>query len=420
MIPFGAKMTPTFEQSLQNYADILIKIGLNLRSGQRLIVNAPVEAATLVHKITISAYQAGCRYVDVIYRDDQIRLARHQYAPRDSFEEFPAYMMDGLLQHTQNGGAYLRITGEDPDLLKGQDPNLVALAERTTRVHMKPVYELLHHNVFNWAIAGYPAPSWARVVFPGKSPQEQEQLLWDALFKVCRLDQPDPVAAWQEHIAELGARHRYLTERQYHALHFNSPGTDLTIGLSERHIWLGGSIKSENGIDFVPNLPTEEVFTMPHRQRIDGQVTATKPLSYTGSLIEGFSLTFVGGRVTSLHAKRGEETLRKMIEMDEGMSSLGEVALVPYSSPVSQSGMLFFNTLLDENAASHIALGSGFNFCLQGGEKASEEEYARRGGNTSLGHTDFMIGSAEMDIDGLLPGGGREPVMRQGEWAFQP
>jgi aminopeptidase len=413
-------MIQTFEQSLQQYANIINRIGLNLKSGQRLIVTAPVQSTPLVQKVAASAYQAGCRYVDVIYLDELVKLARHQYAPRDSFEEYPVYIAEGILQHIRDGGAYLRITGENPDLLKGQDPDLVALAERTARVHMKPFYELLHHNGFNWAIAGYPTPSWAQMVFPGKTPQEQEQLLWSALFKVCRIDQPDPVAAWQSHIAGLVARRDYLTNRQYQALHLTAPGTDLTVGLSERHRWMGGSIHSETGIDFVPNLPTEEVFTMPHRQHIDGQVTASKPLSYTGSLIEDFSLTFANGRLTSLRAKHGEETLRKMIELDEGMASLGEVALVPHSSPVSLSGMLFFNTLFDENAACHLALGSGFHFCLQDGETVTEQEYAERGGNTSLGHTDFMIGSAEMDIDGLLHGGGREPVMRQGEWAFQP
>ncbi|OGO33781.1 MAG: peptidase M29 [Chloroflexi bacterium RBG_16_57_11] len=412
-------MAQNFEDSLQKYADIIVRIGLNLRVGQSLMVTAPVQSASLVQKIAASAYQAGCRYVDVMYLDELVKLARHKHAPRDSFEEYPTYLSEGILQHTKNGGAYLRITGEDPDLLNGQDPDLVALAERTARVHLKPFYELLHHNGFNWAIAGYPSLSWARAVFPGKSHEEQEQLLWDALFKVCRIDQPDPIAAWQSHIAGLVDRREYLTQRQYQALHLIAPDTDLTIGLSERHRWMGGSIRSETGIDFVPNLPTEEVFTMPHRQRIDGQVTATKPLSYSGSLIEDFCLTFSEGRVTSLRARRGEETLRKMIELDGGMASLGEVALVSHSSPVSQSGMLFFNTLLDENAACHIALGSGFHFCLQDGESVSEEEYARRGGNTSLGHTDFMIGSAEIDVDGLLPDGVCEPVMRHGEWAFQ-
>lgn len=414
-------MTPVnFEQSLQKYADIVVKIGLNLKAGQRLMINAPIQSASLVQKIAASAYQAGCRYVDVLYRDELIKLARHQYAPRDSFEEFPIYLTDGILQHTQNGGAYLQITGENPDLLKGQDPELIALAERTNRVHMKPVYDLLHRNGFNWAIAGYPTASWASKVFPDATPEAQEDQLWKALFQVCRVHQPDPVAAWQQHIADLRARCNYLTGQQYQALHLTAPGTDLTIGLAERHRWMGGSIQSENGIDFVPNLPTEEVFTLPHRQHINGHVTASKPLSYSGSLIEGFSLTFSAGRITSIQAERGEETLRKMIEIDEGMSSLGEVALVPHSSPVSQSGMLFFNTLLDENAACHIALGSGLNFCLENGENLTEEEYVARGGNTSLGHTDFMIGSAEMDIDGLLSSGQHEPVMRLGEWAFHP
>lgn len=413
-------MNPSFEQSLQNYADIVVKIGLNLKAGQRLIINAPVQSAPLVQKIAASAYQTGCRYVDVMYRDEQVKLARHQFAPRDSFEEFPVYMSDGVLKHTQNGDAYLQITGEDPDLLKDQDPKLIALADRTSRLHMKPVNDLLHRNGFNWVIAGFPTPSWASKVFPQEAPEAQVDLLWASLFQVCRVDRADPVRAWQQHIADLRARCNYLTGRQYQALHLTAPGTDLTVGLAERHRWVGGSIQSESGIDFVPNLPTEEVFTLPHRQRINGKVTASKPLSYSGSLIEGFGLTFSDGRVTDLHAERGEETLRKMLELDAGMGSLGEMALVPHSSPVSQSGILFFNTLLDENAACHIALGSGLNFCLQDGENLSEEEYAARGGNTSLGHTDFMIGSAEMDIDGLLPGGKREAVMRQGEWAFQP
>ena len=409
-----------FDQHLQKYAEIAVKIGLNLKDGQRLIVNAPVQSAKLAQLIAASAYQTGCRFVDVLYRDEQVKLARHRYAPRDSFDEFPTYITDGILQHTQKGGAYLQITGEDPDLLRGQDPDLVALAERTQRLHMKPVYDLLHRNGFNWAIIGYPTPSWASKVFPDETPEQQEQCLWEALFKVCRVDQADPVAAWQQHIADLRARCNYLTGRQYQALHLTAPGTDLIIGLAERHRWMGGSIQSESGIDFVPNLPTEEVFTLPHRQRIDGHVSASKPLSYSGTLIDGFSLTFSNGRVTSLHAERGEETLRKMVQIDEGMSSLGEVALVPHSSPVSQSGMLFYNTLLDENAACHVALGSGLNFCLEDGENLSEEEYLARGGNPSLGHTDFMIGSDEMDIDGVLPGGQREPVMRQGEWAFRP
>ena len=413
-------MIPNFDQLLQKYADIVVRVGLNLQAGQRLIIMAPVQSAPLVQKIIASAYQAGCRFVDVQYRDELVRLARHQYAPRDFFEEYPAYIAEGILKHTQNGDAYVQITGENPDLLKDQDPELIALAERTARLHMKPVYDLLHRNGFNWVIVGFPTPAWASKVFPSTAPADRDDQLWAALFQVCRVGQSDPVAAWQQHIIDLRARTNYLTRRQYHALHLTAPGTDLTIGLAEHHRWMGGSIKSESGIEFVPNLPTEEVFTLPHRERINGKVTASKPLSYTGSLIENFSLTFADGRLTDLHAERGEETLRKMIDLDPGMSSLGEVALVPHSSPVSQSGLLFFNTLLDENAACHIALGGGLNFCLEDGENLSEEEYAARGGNSSLGHTDFMIGSAEMDIDGLLPGGAREPLMRHGEWAFQP
>jgi aminopeptidase len=410
---------PDYDQKLSDYANITIKVGLNLQPGQRLIVNAPLLAAPLMHKITASAYQTGCPYVDVIWRDEQLDLIRHQHAPRDSFTEYPAYRAQGILQHVQDGGAYLYIRGEDPDLLRDQDPELIATARNTSLTHLKPVYDLLDRSGFNWSMASYPTPSWAEKVFPGMDAGVREERLWEAIFQVCRITQADPRVAWQGHLADLQARTTYLTQKQYQALAYRAPGTDLTIGLAEGHRWMGGSLTTESGISFTPNLPTEEVFTLPHRERVEGRVTASMPLSHAGALIEGFNLTFEKGRVTQVQAERGEEFLLKLIESDEGMSSLGEVALVPYSSPISQSGILFYETLLDENAASHIALGNGLNFCLQDGERVSDEEFVARGGNTSLNHVDFMIGSEEMDVDGVLPGGGREPIMRQGEWVFQ-
>ena len=411
---------PDFDVKLNQFAEISVRVGLNLQPGQRLFLSAPLEAAKLAHKITAVAYQAGCRYVDLSWRDEQTNLIRHQYAPRDSFTEYPIYRAEGVIRHAQEGGAYLSILGENPDLLKEQDPDLIATAEKTHLTHMKPVYDLLDRNGFNWTLISYPTPAWAGKVFPGATPEASAEHLWAAIFQVCRIMEADPVAAWQVHISDLERRSAYLTEKQYHALHFLAPGTDLKVGLADRHLWMGGSETSQSGIRYTPNMPTEEVFTLPHRERIDGVVKASMPLSEGGQLIEGFSLTFESGRVTRVHAKRGEDMLRKLIEMDEGMSSLGEVALVPNSSPVSKSGTLFFNTLLDENAACHIALGKGFISCLQNGGGTSDEEYAARGGNSSLNHIDFMIGSGEMDIDGLLADGSSEAVMRSGEWAFQP
>ncbi len=407
-----------FNHLLPQYAEVIVKIGLNLQAGQRLLLNAPLSAAPLVRQVAASAYQSGCRYVDVLWRDEEVNLIRHQHAPRDSFDEFPAYYAEGAFKHVQSGGALLSITGDNPDLLRDQDPENVALAEKTRLKYYRPMYELMDHNIFNWCIAAWPSPSWAEKVFPQAAPDERREKLWQALLHVCRADLPDPVAAWQQHQASLAARCAYLTGKQYHALHFQAPDTDLTIGLAERHIWVGGGSKTQSGISFIPNLPTEEVFTLPHRQRIQGVVRASMPLSRAGALIDDFSLTFENGRVVKAHARQGEAVLRRLMESDEGMGSLGEVALVPFSSPVSQTGILFYNTLLDENAASHIALGNGVKYCTENGENLSAEEIAARGGNTSLNHVDFMIGSAEMDVDGVYANGQREPLMRHGEWAF--
>jgi aminopeptidase len=408
---------PDFDQKLNRYADIIVRVGLNLQPGQWLFVNAPLLAAPLVYQIAAIAYQIGCRYVDMLWRDEELDLVRFQHALRDSFTEYPVYRAEGIIQHLQEGGAYLSITGEDPDLLKDADAELITTARKTAMTHLKPVYDMLDRNAFNWSVVGYPTLPWARAIFPQASAEESVERLWESIFRVCRLDQPDPVAAWRAHIDDLQARAAYLTRKQYRALKYTAPGTDLTIGLAQQHVWHAGSGVTTSGIPFTANLPTEEVFTLPHRQRIDGVVRASMPLSYDGKLIEGFSLTFENGRVTQARAQRGEDILLKMLALDEGMSSLGEVALVPHSSPVSQAGILFYNTLLDENAACHIALGNGINYCTQDGENISDEEYTSRGGNSSLSHVDFMIGSAKMDIDGILPDGRREAVMRSGEWA---
>jgi aminopeptidase len=313
----------------------------------------------------------------------------------------------------------LYISGDDPDLLSDQNPDDLATVEKTFMKHMKEYYDLLGDNFFNWTIASYPTVGWAKKVFPGIPAPESERRLWEAVFQVCRVNETDPTAAWDAHIANLKARSKYMTGKQFVALQFRGPGTDLTIGLAERHRWEGGGEKTRSGIFFTPNLPTEEIFTLPHRQQIDGHVTATMPLSRSGALVEDFSVGFEKGRVIGVEARSGQETLQKLIEIDEGMSSLGEVALVPNSSPISRLGILFYNTLLDENATSHIALGDGVRFCMQDAESMSDEEYAARGGNSSLNHIDFMIGGPEMDVDGLSSDGSTEAVMRAGEWAFE-
>ncbi len=406
------------EQVLEKYAELIVKVGLNLRAGQRLIIQSPLAGAPLARYVAASAYKAGARLVDGVYVDEQILLQRFKYAPRDSFEEYPVWRPELLRETFANGDALLAIHADDPDLLKGQDDNLVGTYFKTRMVNNRRYQDLLMVNASNWLVAAIPMPAWSAKVFPGLLPEEQMEKLWEAVAYACRLNEDNPVAVWKEHDRQLHARREILTRKQYSALKFRGPGTDLTVGLPEGHVWMGGHSTSANGIDFIPNLPTEEVFTLPHRDRVDGIVRASLPLSHEGALIENFQLTFKDGQVVDFHAENGEGFLRKIIESDEGARRLGEVALVPQSSPVASSGLMFFNTLYDENAASHLAFGRAYKFTMQGGEQLNDEEFSARGGNYSIAHVDFMIGSVQMDLDGILPNGQTEPLMRSGEWTF--
>ena len=411
-------MLPNFETNLKKYAELLIKIGVNLQPRQRLLIYAPLPSAPLVEELVISAYQNGARLVDVVYGDERVTLARFQYAPRDSFAEVSDTFYKTALEYAERGDAVLQLAGTDPDLLKGQDPTLVQTYNLARSQAARPFSVYVARDALNWLIAAYPTASWAAKVFSQVPADQREEKLWEAIFEVCRIDQPDPIAAWETHLGQLATRSAYLNQKQYTSLHYTAPDTDLTIGLPQQHVWVSGRTSTPSGIEFTANMPTEEIFTLPHKDRIRGVVHASKPLSYNGTLIDDFSLTFEAGRVVKIKAAQGEETLRNMISTDAGAASLGEVALVPHNSPISQSGLLFFNTLFDENAACHIAFGRGIRYCLEGGTELSDEDYAARGGNDSLIHVDFMIGSGEMNIDGQLPGGGWEPMMRRGEWAF--
>jgi aminopeptidase len=411
-------MSLDFEQNLRKYAELAVKIGVNVQPGQHVMITAPLANAPLVRQIAISAYQAGARLVEVIWGDEQIELIRFQHAPRDSFEESSNWLPNALLEYAQRGDALISIAGEDPDLLNDQDPNLIALARKAANIKIEPFMDLLMRNGLNWLVVSAPVVSWAAKVFPELPAEQQMSRLWDMIFDVCRLKQADPIAAWEQHITQLSARSEYLNRKQYATLKYTALGTDLTIGLPKGHHWKSARATSAKGIAFVPNMPTEEIFTMPHKDRVSGVVAATKPLNYGGTLIENFRLTFAEGRVVDIDAESGADTLRKLIETDAGAGRLGEVALVPHCSPIAQSGLLFYNTLFDENAASHIALGRAYQFTLEGGTTMSDEEFGQAGGNNSLVHVDFMIGSAMMDIDGLTEDGAAEPLMRAGEWAF--
>jgi aminopeptidase len=418
-----SRMPTDFDRMLRTYAELTVKIGLNLQPHQRLLIIGPVanggcslEAAPLVRQITAAAYDAGAPLVETLWGDEALLGARLLHAPRDSFDEFSAWLPTALVQHVEAGHAVLSIYANDPDQLKEYPPDPVAAVQQATARSVRPFRERISRNQTNWCVVAAAAVSWAARVFPDLPPAQQMDALWGAIERLCRLDRPDPIAAWETHLAALAARTDHLNARQYTALRYTGPGTLLTIGLPTGHVWVGGRSASASGIRFAPNLPTEEVFTMPHKDRVDGTVRSTKPLSYGGTLIEGFSLTFAEGRVVDVQATKGENVLRRLVTMDGGAARLGELALVPHSSPVAQTGVLFYNTLFDENAASHVALGAAYTFTLHGGEAMSDEEFERAGGNRSAAHVDFMIGSPELDVDGVLADGAVEPVMRGGDW----
>ena len=412
------------ERQLHLYGELAVRVGLNLRAGQRLLIIGPLasggvslEAAPLVRQIADSAYRAGASLVETIWGDDVIQMTRFRHAPRDSFGEFSTWLPKALFEHAEAGQAIISVYANDPDQLKDEPPDLVSAVQQAVSKSVRPFRELISRNQTNWTVVAASGAGWAARVFPDAPPAEQVPRLWDAIAKLVRLDRPDPVAAWEEHLEALARRRDFLNAKRYQALRYKGPGTDFTLGLADGHLWVAGRSESRGGITFAPNLPTEEVFTMPHKDRADGVVHSSKPLSYGGTVIENFSLTFEGGRVTKVTAERGEAVLRQLVETDPGAGRLGEVALVPHSSPVSQSGLLFYNTLFDENAASHVALGSAYKFTLSGGENMDDAAFEKAGGNRSGVHVDFMIGSGALDIDGVMANGATEPLMRRGEWA---
>jgi aminopeptidase len=416
-------MTGNLDQVLRTYGELAVRVGLNLQPGQRLLIIGPLasggvslEAAAVVRHVAVSAYRAGAPLVEALWGDDELLVARFRYAPRDSFSEFSAWLPKALIEHVEAGHAVLSVYANDPDLLARESPELIGALQQATSRSVRGFREQISRNGINWTVIAGAGAGWACRVFPNVPPDEAVGRLWDDIVRLCRMDQPDPVSAWRAHLQALAARRDDLNRKQYEALRYRSPSTDLTIGLPPGHLWVSGTSISRGGIEFAPNLPTEEVFTMPHKDRVDGTVRSSKPLSYGGTLIEEFELRFAEGRVVDLSAKRGEEMLRQLIATDPGAARLGEIALVPHSSPVSQSGRLYYNTLFDENAASHVALGSAYRFTLAGGETMTDEEFERAGGNRSATHVDFMIGSAQLDVDAVRRDGTAEALMRQGEW----
>jgi aminopeptidase len=408
----------SFEQKLQNYVELVVKIGVNIQKGQTLVVNAPLSAADFVRKVAKVAYETGAKNVHVEWNDEKLTRIKYDLAPNKAFEEFPMWKVKGYEELAENGAAVMSIVSSNPDLLKGVDPKRISTWNKTAGKAMDKYRAYIQAEKISWTVIGVPSQEWAAKVFPNASEEEQINRLWDSIFQATRSDLEDPVQAWNDHNDALHSRMDFLNKKQFKKLHYTGPGTDLTIELPEGHIWSGGSGPNEEGVMFNANIPTEEVYTLPKKTGVNGTVSSTKPLNYGGNLINNFTLTFKDGKIVNIKAEEGQETLQHLVETDEGSHYLGEVALVAHDSPISNTNILFYNTLYDENASNHLAIGSAYTTNIERGTKMAKEELEEHGVNQSITHVDFMIGSAEMDIDGELEDGTKVALFRKGNWAI--
>lgn len=407
-----------FEKNLEKYAELAVKVGINIQENQTLVVNAPISTADFVRKVAKKAYDAGAKNVHVSWRDEEVTLIKFMNAPDEAFKEFPMWKAKGYEEMAEEGAAFLSIAASNPDLLKDVDPERISTANKTGSKAMEKFREYTMKDKNSWCVVSVPTKEWAAKIFPNLDEKESVDALWENIFKVTRIDKDDPVKAWTDHLNLLREKMNYLNEKKFKKLHFKAPGTDLEMELPKGHIWVAGDSTNEKGHDFVANMPTEEVFSMPLKTGVNGTVSSTKPLNYGGTLIENFSLTFKEGKIVDFKAEKGYETLKRLIETDEGSHYLGEVALVPDDSPISNSDIIFFNTLFDENASCHFAIGAAYPSCIEGGNKLSKDELKKKGANDSLTHVDFMIGSPEMNIDGETEDGEMIPIFRDGNWAI--
>ncbi|TGA97536.1 aminopeptidase [Sporolactobacillus shoreae] len=405
-----------FEQLLENYADITVKVGLNVQKGQDVLIFAPVESPTFVRKTVKKAYEAGAKNVYVEWSDEDVTRIRFDLAPDEAFQSYPAWKTRGYEDLTNENAAFLYIYSPNPDLLKGIDPERIAASQKNTAKANKKFSDAKIGAKVSWTIVSVPTAAWSAKIFPDLGEEERIDALWKQIFTITRTDRDNPELAWKEHLQTLTDKVTYFNEKRFKKLHYRAPGTDLTIELPAEHLWISGEMTNDQGVPFRPNIPTEEIFTMPLKTGVNGTVASTKPLNYGGNLIDHFSVTFKDGRITDFSAEQGYETLKQIVETDDGSHYLGEVSLVPHHSPISETNLIFYNTLFDENASCHLAIGASYPFNYRGGREMTEDELSAKGANTSLTHVDFMVGSGELDIDGETSDGRLEPIFRKGNW----
>ncbi|WP_163652557.1 aminopeptidase [Listeria sp. PSOL-1] len=408
----------TFDKKLEKYAELIVKVGVNVQKEQKVFVLSSLDAAPLTRLITKYAFKAGAKDVIIDWRDETVSLERYKHAPLSVFEEAPKHQVAEKTELAKEGACFISIVSDDPDLFKDVDNKKIAASQKAMGEALTEYRELAMSNTMSWTVVAASSPGWADKVFPNLKPEERVRALWEAIFETTRINTNDPITAWKEHDKTLNAKAKSLNEKQFKTLHYKAPGTDLYIGLPEDHIWVGAGSYNKKGHEFMANMPTEEVFCCAERNNVNGYVSSTKPLSYAGNIIDQFKLTFENGRIIKVEADVGQAILEELIATDEGSHYLGEVALVPDPSPISQSHILFFSTLFDENASNHLAIGSAYAFNVKGGENMTRSELDEKGVNTSLTHVDFMIGSDQMDIDGVTHSGEKIPVFRNGDWAF--
>lgn len=408
----------TFAEKLAAFAELAVKIGVNVQPGQYLLINTTTDTLAFTREVVKKAYEAGAGRVHVNLTDAVFERAFFEHTTVEELEKFPKWIVAQREELIERNGALLWIDAADPDLLAGIDVEKITTHQKVSGAALVNYRKAVMNDNIAWSIIAVPSAKWAAKVFPHLPENEQVNALWDAIFKTVRIGEGDAVEAWQEHVANLEKRAAQLNAKRYKALHYKAPGTNLTIELPEKHLWLTGGSKTPEGTTFIANMPTEEVYTMPAKYGVDGTVSNTKPLVYKGNIIDQFTLTFENGKIVKAHAEVGNDLLQQLITTDEGSSYLGEVALVPHQSPISASNILYYNTLFDENASNHLAIGEAYPTCYEGGRELNSDQLESLGINKSITHEDFMIGSGEMDIDGELADGTLEPIFRKGNWAF--
>lgn len=404
---------------LIKYASLAVNIGVNIQKDNILVISSPIETAEFARLITEEAYKSGAKDVIVHYGDQKLTKIKLENSSLETISNIPEWQAESYNYYARQEACFISISASDPDGLKGVPVEKIGASQKARTSALKEYFDNSMSNKCRWCVLSVPTLSWAKKVFPKVSDDEAMESLWDLIFKTVRVDTENPVNAWEKHNAYLEEKIKFMNNNNFKSVHLKSAnGTDLNIELPEGHIWAGGSERDVNGIPFNANMPTEEVFTLPKKTGVNGIVYSSKPLSYGGNLIDNFSITFKDGKAIDFTAETGYDVLKQMLESDEGAKYLGEVAFVPYNSPISNSKLIFFNTLFDENAACHLAFGRAYESCVKDADKYSEEELEKIGVNNSIIHVDFMIGTSDLEVTGINENGETIQIFSNGNWAF--